>query len=49
MDEEKILPPGKEITAIGILDRDIDGQPVIKSSNQMPFFLYVSKQILDRM
>jgi hypothetical protein len=43
LDEERILPPGKEITAVGILDSDIDGQPIIKSSKQMPFFLYVTK------
>lgn len=39
LDEEKILSPGKEITAVGILDRATDGQPVIKSSKQLPFFL----------
>lgn len=39
LDEEKILSPGREITAVGILDRIIDGQPVIKSSKQLPLFL----------
>ncbi|KAH7294995.1 hypothetical protein KP509_27G027900 [Ceratopteris richardii] len=39
LDEEKILPPGKEITAVGVLDTALDKQPVIKSSKQLPLFL----------
>lgn len=39
LDEEKVLPPGKEITAVGILSFAQDGQPVIKSSKHLPCFL----------
>mgnify|MGYP000403228208 CR=1 FL=1 len=44
LDKEQILPLGKEITAVGILDRNVDGQPVIKSSTRLPYFLYVHKR-----
>ena len=43
LDKEQILPLGKEITAVGIMDRNVDGQPIIKSSTQLPYFLYVHK------
>ncbi|KAI5077929.1 hypothetical protein GOP47_0007753 [Adiantum capillus-veneris] len=39
LDEEKVLSPGKDITAVGLLDRAVDSQPVIKSSKQLPLFL----------
>lgn len=39
LDEEKILPPGKEITAVGTLGVAPDGQPMIKSSKHLPCFL----------
>lgn len=41
MDEEKILPLGAEITAVGELHSASDGTPVIKSSKRLPIFLYV--------
>lgn len=41
MDEEKILPLGAEITAVGVLQIAPDGTPVVKSSNHLPVFLYV--------
>ncbi|EFJ29866.1 hypothetical protein SELMODRAFT_91152 [Selaginella moellendorffii] len=39
IDEEKILPLNREITAVGFLSKHPQGLPAIKSSNQMPFFL----------
>uniref|UniRef100_A0A0C9QP68 RING-type E3 ubiquitin transferase n=1 Tax=Wollemia nobilis TaxID=56998 RepID=A0A0C9QP68_9CONI len=39
LDEEKILPPGKEITAIGHLCLTHDGHPCIKSCKWIPCFL----------
>eukprot|EP00252_Welwitschia_mirabilis_P021178 TRINITY_DN5352_c0_g1_i1.p1 TRINITY_DN5352_c0_g1~~TRINITY_DN5352_c0_g1_i1.p1 ORF type:complete len:397 (+),score=79.54 TRINITY_DN5352_c0_g1_i1:241-1431(+) len=39
LDQEKILPPGKEITAIGHVSATLDGYPVIKSCNLLPYFL----------
>ena len=41
LDEEKILPLGAEITAVGVLEIAPDGTPVVKSSNRLPVFLYV--------
>ena len=41
MDEEKILPLGAEITAVGVLQTAPDGTPVVKSSKRLPIFLYV--------
>ncbi|XP_010261888.1 PREDICTED: E3 ubiquitin-protein ligase SPL2 [Nelumbo nucifera] len=38
LDEEKILPLGKEITAVGIC-RFQDGNPEIKSCKDLPYFL----------
>ncbi|XP_027168765.1 E3 ubiquitin-protein ligase SPL2 [Coffea eugenioides] len=38
LDEEKLLPTGKEITAVGICSLK-DGSPVIKSYKDLPFFL----------
>ncbi|KAL3528587.1 hypothetical protein ACH5RR_007909 [Cinchona calisaya] len=38
LDEEKLLPLGKEITAVGICSLK-DGTPVIKSCKDLPFFL----------
>ncbi|XP_077240948.1 E3 Ubiquitin ligase family protein [Tasmannia lanceolata] len=38
LDEEKILPLGKEITAVGIC-RSQDGVPEIKSCKDLPYFL----------
>lgn len=42
LDEEKILPVGKDITAVGFLALTPDGHPVIKSCKRLPCFLYVS-------
>lgn len=42
LDEEKILPLGAEITAVGELYSAPDGTPVIKSSKRLPIFLYVN-------
>eukprot|EP01018_Ginkgo_biloba_P007931 Gb_38210 [translate_table: standard] len=39
LDEEKILPPGKDITAVGFLSLAHDGTPVIKSCKWLPYFL----------
>ncbi|CAM6070731.1 unnamed protein product [Sphagnum tenellum] len=39
LDEEKILPIGREITAVGTLDMSLDGYPVIKPSGCLPIFL----------
>lgn len=39
LDEEKILPPGKEITATGQLYLSHDGHPAIKSCKWLPYFL----------
>jgi len=41
LDEEKILPVGAEITAVGELHSAPDGTPVVKSSKRLPIFLYV--------
>jgi E3 ubiquitin-protein ligase MUL1 len=41
LDEEKILPLGAEITAVGLLQTAPDGTPVVKSSKHLPIFLYV--------
>lgn len=38
LDEEKILPLGKEITAVGIC-RWQDGVPEIRSCRDLPYFL----------
>ncbi|KAH9320579.1 hypothetical protein KI387_015218 [Taxus chinensis] len=47
LDEEKILAPGKEITAIGHLHLTQDGHPVIKSCKSLPYFLsYLTKDQL---
>jgi hypothetical protein len=40
LDEERILPVGQEITAVGILDALPDGKPVIKPCCRLPIFLY---------
>jgi hypothetical protein len=42
LDEEKILPIGREITAVGTLDMSLDGYPVIKPSGCLPIFLYIA-------
>ncbi|CAM6076810.1 unnamed protein product [Sphagnum tenellum] len=39
LDEEKILPLGREITAVGTLSVSLDGTPVIKPSGCLPVFL----------
>ncbi len=39
LDEEKILPLGREITAVGVVNTSSDGSPVIKSCNHLPVFL----------
>ncbi|KAG0576029.1 hypothetical protein KC19_5G049500 [Ceratodon purpureus] len=39
LDEERILPVGQEITAVGILDTMPDGKPVIKPCSRLPIFL----------
>lgn len=39
LDEEKILPPGEDITAIGRLHLTHDGHPVISSCKSLPYFL----------
>lgn len=38
LDEEKILPLGKDITAVGVC-RFKDGLPEIKSCDDLPYFL----------
>jgi len=40
LDEEKILPVGQEITAVGTLGMMPDGKPVIKPCKKFPVFLY---------
>ena len=40
LDEEKILPVGQEITAVGTLGTMPDGKPVIKPCKKFPVFLY---------
>jgi E3 ubiquitin-protein ligase MUL1 len=47
LDEEKILPLGREITAVGVVNMSSDGSPVIKSCNHLPVFLYVSHTLLS--
>jgi hypothetical protein len=47
LDEEKILPLGREITAVGVVNTTSDGSPVIKSCNHLPVFLYVSCTLLS--
>ncbi len=47
LDEEKILPLGREITAVGVVNTSSDGSPVIKSCNHLPVFLYVSPTLLS--
>lgn len=42
LDEEKILPLGAEVTAVGVLSTTSDGSVVIKSCKRLPMFLYVS-------
>ncbi len=42
LDEEKILPLGREITAVGTLSVSLDGTPVIKPSGCLPVFLYIA-------
>ncbi|CAM6110754.1 unnamed protein product [Calypogeia fissa] len=39
LDEEKILPIGKEITAVGILSTSSDGNPMLRACKQLPCFL----------
>jgi hypothetical protein len=39
LDEEKVLPLGREITAVGTLSVSLDGTPVIKPSGCLPVFL----------
>jgi E3 ubiquitin-protein ligase MUL1 len=48
LDEEKILPLGREITAVGVVNTSSDGSPVIKSCNHLPVFLtqYTRDQLL---
>ncbi|GLJ12588.1 hypothetical protein SUGI_0194080 [Cryptomeria japonica] len=47
LDEEKILAPGKQITAIGHLHKTQNGQPGIKSCKSLPHFLtYLTKDQL---
>ncbi|CAM6049819.1 unnamed protein product [Sphagnum compactum] len=48
LDEEKILPLGREITAVGVVNISSDGSPVIKSCNHLPVFLtqYTRDQLL---
>ncbi|KAH9568103.1 hypothetical protein CY35_03G060000 [Sphagnum magellanicum] len=48
LDEEKILPLGREITAVGVVNMSSDGSPVIKSCNHLPVFLtqYTRDQLL---
>ncbi|MCO5613409.1 hypothetical protein L7F22_067685 [Adiantum nelumboides] len=46
LDEEKVLSPGKDLTAVGLLDRALDSQPVIKSSKQLPLF-FMGKDFLS--
>lgn len=43
LDEERILPVGQEITAVGILEAMPDGKPVIKPCSRMPVFLYAQQ------
>ena len=38
LDEEKILPLGKEITAVGVCSLK-NGNPEIQSCNDLPYFL----------
>jgi len=42
LDEEKILPLGREITAVGTLSVSLDGTPIIKPSGCLPVFLYIA-------
>nr|XP_024392964.1 E3 ubiquitin-protein ligase SPL2-like isoform X1 [Physcomitrium patens]XP_024392965.1 E3 ubiquitin-protein ligase SPL2-like isoform X1 [Physcomitrium patens]XP_024392966.1 E3 ubiquitin-protein ligase SPL2-like isoform X1 [Physcomitrium patens]XP_024392967.1 E3 ubiquitin-protein ligase SPL2-like isoform X1 [Physcomitrium patens]XP_024392968.1 E3 ubiquitin-protein ligase SPL2-like isoform X1 [Physcomitrium patens] len=48
LDEEKILPLGAEITAVGVLHTAPDGTPVVKSSKRLPIFLteFTREQLL---
>ncbi|KAG0579579.1 hypothetical protein KC19_4G107900 [Ceratodon purpureus] len=48
LDEEKILPLGAEITAVGVLQTAPDGTPVVKSSKRLPIFLteFTREQLL---
>ncbi|OAE25939.1 hypothetical protein AXG93_1712s1170 [Marchantia polymorpha subsp. ruderalis] len=39
LDEEKILPLGKEITAVGLITASPDGNPIIYSCKHLPCFL----------
>jgi len=39
LDEEKILPLGAEVTAVGVLSTTSDGSVVIKSCKRLPMFL----------
>ncbi|KAL2650526.1 hypothetical protein R1flu_018654 [Riccia fluitans] len=39
LDEEKFLPVGKEITAVGLIRASADGNPIIYSCKHLPCFL----------
>ncbi|KAL3680253.1 hypothetical protein R1sor_023209 [Riccia sorocarpa] len=39
LDEEKILPVGQEVTAVGLIRAFADGDPIIFSSQHLPCFL----------
>ncbi|KAL3701116.1 hypothetical protein R1sor_019138 [Riccia sorocarpa] len=39
LDEEKILPVGQEVTAVGLIRASADGDPIIYSSQHLPCFL----------